>query len=188
MAGNGDDLAFVVEEVGADGKSRLERLGPSGVTPIPLANGGQKLFGTSGVLSRFRGMEYAALNWEPVLAKIRKSYLAGEKTLWAGKGPTGGKWAPLTPKYAARKGSTEIMIRSGALREALTSGDGPGAINEMTPQGITLGTSLHYAVFAQRGHGTARRRVLVVSTAQRKRWTTMVRKYVLSQPDPDTTP
>ncbi len=182
------DLGIAIDEVGADGQSRLTRLGMDGVTLIGASNGKRKLYGTSGVLTRLRGIEYAAKDWEPVFARIRKSYRAGEGQLWRTDGA--GKWAPLTPKYEAWKSrhgyDTAVMRRTGALEAALVD-RGPGSIDTASEDTLTLGTSLHYAVFAQRGSGSRRRRVVTVSTTQRRNWVRWTLDHLESLPDEDVT-
>lgn len=73
-----------------------------------------------------------------------------------GQGPGRGAWAPLSPKYAERKAEqwpgAPILVRTGALREALTSSSASGARRIMTRDAFDFGTSgIEYGSFHQVG-------------------------------------
>lgn len=78
------------------------------------------------------------------------------KAQFDSEGGTGksGKWAPLTPKYAAIKAKKypggSILVATGAMRSSLTSG-GANSIYEETAQELTIGTSDPKAAYHQRG-------------------------------------
>lgn len=72
-----------------------------------------------------------------------------------GGGP-GGAWAPLSPSYAAWKDrafpGNPILVRSGALREALCSSSSPFAQRAISGDEFEYGTTgLEYASFHQLG-------------------------------------
>lgn len=136
--------------------------------------------------NRLKDMTRAAENMRPALEEIHRQFLMTERGLFGSKG--GGKWAPLTSKYLARKVrqgyDPRLMRRTGALAEALLTGRGSGAVKEITPDGITMGTNLPEAVFAQRGSGRRRRRLLAYDARRRNRWTATIRAHLLSEQAP----
>jgi hypothetical protein len=63
------------------------------------------------------------------------------------------------------------MRASGALYRALALGQGPGAVDEMSTDELTLGTSLVQGRVAQRSpNPKRRRRVLVMTKRRRSKW------------------
>lgn len=73
-----------------------------------------------------------------------------------GQGPVRGAWAPLSPDYAEAKEvewpGAPILVRTGALREALTSSSSPFARRVMAKDSFDFGTlGIEYASFAQTG-------------------------------------
>lgn len=80
-----------------------------------------------------------------------------------------GKWAPLTPKYAAIKAKKypggSILVATGALRASLTSG-GPNAIYEESSQELTIGTKDQKAGFHQ--YGRKKREIFSFTDEQNK--------------------
>jgi len=76
-----------------------------------------------------------------------------------GRGPGRGSWAPLSPRYAEEKAKewpgAPILVRTGALREALTSSSALGARRIMTKDAFDFGTSgIEYGSFHQVGTAT----------------------------------
>jgi phage gpG-like protein len=76
-----------------------------------------------------------------------------------GAGPNRGSWAALSPAYEEWKGRNypgqPILVRTGALRDALTMSEGSHALRDFGRQTFNYGTSgLPYASFHQ--SGTAR--------------------------------
>lgn len=137
--------------------------------------------GQQGAIRRFKGIETRVDDFSPVLQKIGKSFRTGEKRRFTTQG--GGTWAPLTAKTLkakARAGQDVRILRAtDELYRALTTGKGPGAVNEISKDSAAFGTDLKAAIFAQRGSGRRRRRLVVVDKRRRARWTTMIRKYIL---------
>jgi hypothetical protein len=70
------------------------------------------------------------------------------------------------------------MRASGELYRALGLGQGPGAIDQMSSDELTLGTSLVQGRVAQRSSGGRRRRVLVMTKRRRARWLKIIREHV----------
>lgn len=75
-----------------------------------------------------------------------------------GAGPAAGSWAPLSVSYAKWKEAhypgQPLLVRTGALRAALTSSSAPGARREVSGNSLTFGTSgVPYASVHQTGSG-----------------------------------
>lgn len=89
----------------------------------------------------------------PVLEKaVRRQFQA------EGGGPFAGPWAPLTEKYRAWKErhypGRPILVRTGDMREALTSSASPFASRDYSDSELAYGTKgLNYASFHQTGTG-----------------------------------
>lgn len=90
--------------------------------------------------------------------KVAEAFYAIEKEQFETEGGrVGRKWAPLTRNYQAWKqshlfGDTGSILRlRGVLRRSLTARGEEGAIYEETPQSLTLGSSVPYALVHQRG-------------------------------------
>lgn len=74
-----------------------------------------------------------------------------------GAGPTGA-WAQLSPPYARWKEANfpgqPILVRTGALRAALTEGGAPGALRDVSSDSLAFGTAgVPYASYHQTGTG-----------------------------------
>lgn len=72
-----------------------------------------------------------------------------------GLGPNRGRWAPLTDDYAKRKraqyGNQPILVRTGALRASLTSGESADALRVATPERISFGSRIQHGHYHQLG-------------------------------------
>ena len=133
-------------------------------------------------MKRIEGLSLRAADPAPALEEIYRKFLLTERGIFASQGGTR-KWAPLTAKYLRRKTARgydpRIERRTGALAAALTTGKGAGAVKEITPEGMTFGTNLHQAIYAQRGSGRKRRRLITADARRRNQWVGILRKYLL---------
>ena len=73
-----------------------------------------------------------------------------------GRGPNTGSWAELSPAYGEWKGENypgaPILVREGALRDALIDSNAPGAFRDFSQAELNYGTQgLPYASFHQSG-------------------------------------
>lgn len=90
--------------------------------------------------------------WDLVGTEFRRI----EKEMFDSEGSLsgGGKWAPLSPKYAIQKqrkyGSLPILQASGRLYRAMT-GSSADSVFEKQPSEMAIGTSLKYAGYHQSG-------------------------------------
>lgn len=68
---------------------------------------------------------------------------------------TGSSWARLSPAYAAWKAQhfpgAPILTRTGALRAALSAPDAEGSVWQPTATALTVGTTVPYGLYHQRG-------------------------------------
>jgi hypothetical protein len=144
---------------------------------LKVDNHDRKGFPTA--VKRLGKVERQARDFSPALRQIRKSFYAAERQTFAAEGPG---WQPDTPKTLARKAKRgqdpRTMRASGALYKALGLGQGPGAIDQMTSDELTLGTSLVQGRVAQRSSGSRRRRVLVMTKRRRAKWLKIIRDHV----------
>lgn len=84
-----------------------------------------------------------------------------------------GGWAPLLEKTIQERvrkgyGAGPILYRTGELAHSL-SGDGNGAVKEVTPTSVTVGTDVFYGKFHQTGtrRNLPARRIIGLSWARR---------------------
>lgn len=75
-----------------------------------------------------------------------------------GGGPQAGAWAPLSASYRAWKEANypgqPLLVRTGTLRDALTSSGSPGALRSVSGDSLEYGTKgVLYASFHQTGTG-----------------------------------
>jgi hypothetical protein len=131
-------------------------------------------------VQRLGKIETQARDFTPALREIRKSFYAGERKIFNSGGPD---WRPDTPRTLARKAKRgedpRVMRGSGALYRALALGQGPGAIDQMSPDELTLGTSLIQGRVAQRTMNyRRRRRVLWMKRRTKSRWLAIIRDHV----------
>jgi len=138
-----------------------------------------------GYLRRLDGVTGHAQDMTPAFLEIHRQFLATERGLFASKGGKF-KWAPLTQKYLSRKVARGLDPRveraTGALARALTTGKGPGAVTEISPSEAVFGTDLRQAIFAQRGSGRRRRKLVTIDRARRNKWTATIRAHLLQPP------
>jgi hypothetical protein len=137
-------------------------------------------------IRRLGRIERSARDFSPALREIRKSFYAAERSQFATQGQ--GDWRPDIPatlRRKARRGQDPRTMRaSGALYRALALGQGPGAIDKLTTDELTLGTSLVQGRVAQRSSGSRRRRVLVVTKRRRAKWLRIIRDHVIGEGKP----
>lgn len=90
------------------------------------------------------------------------------------------RWKPLSPRYKEWKEKhypgQPILVRSGAMRDSLTNPHADGAIYEVYPQQMTLGTEIPYAIYHQTGsvripNHPPKRPPVLLTMGLRKNWT-----------------
>lgn len=136
-----------------------------------------------------RAIENRARDARQAFERMSESFIRMERKQFASEGGYGsGRWAPLSPAYAARKRieypSTPILVATGTLRRSLTGGD--GYISFIESDRAVFGSDVPYAGFHQSGTATMPARPPVPRTlppAVRGAWVRAVRAHLLSQAD-----
>ena len=133
-------------------------------------------------VERMDGIERRAEDMTPALEAIYKSFRATERGLFSSNGGRA-QWAPLTPAYARRKAKLGLdprtMRATGELYRALGQGSGPGAVKRIDGDGADFGTSLAKALYAHRGSGRRRRRLVTADRARRAKWVALIRSHLV---------
>ncbi len=103
----------------------------------------------------------------------------------------GGKYPALSQPYATEKKRTypnsPILVRTGALRDSVTSHGDSESIRHIGKQSLVQGTNVHYAGYVQRGTkvgGKERmpeRKYLFIDDAQSIRFTRILSDYVAAK-------
>lgn len=105
-------------------------------------------------------MAARTLDLRPAFGEIRRELLAGNRRQFESRGAYfGSSWAPLAASTALRKGNDETLVASGALRDSLIGGR--GRKTSVDRSGVSVGTSVWHAHFAQRGTASEPARQIV---------------------------
>lgn len=125
-----------------------------------------ELIGTQDLLDAFAKFENGIIDlrqlgaWDAVASEFHKI----EKAIFSTEGAAGksGKWNPLQPIYARRKlarwGPVPILQASGRLYRSLTSRNTGDSVFDKQPMEMTIGSSVPYGTYHQRGTGKMPRR------------------------------
>lgn len=106
---------------------------------------------------------------------VQSEYYKIVKAQFGSEGGAGlsGKWKPLTPKYRERKikkyGDMPILQASGRFYKSMTSEGADGSITEKKPQELTLGSSVPYGPYHQKGGGSLPRREVISFTPDQEK-------------------
>jgi phage gpG-like protein len=127
------------------------------------------------------GIARRASDWAPAFSVIIESWHRIEAKKFADEGPG---WQPLADSTITRKESggyvMDILVRTLALQESLTSTGAPGSVNYMTPTSVFMGTDIPYAHFHQ--YGTSRmpaRPVVSINIETVALWEQILNEYLL---------
>lgn len=133
-----------------------------------------------GIDEQIKGLEYVERGlvdfrqlgaWRAV-AKVFYRIVA---RLFDSEGSTGkeGKWAPLSPKYAAikraRYGDQGILTASGSMRRSLTDSNAENAVYDESPLELVLGTRDPKARYHQTGTRKMPKREIIGFTDQQEK-------------------
>jgi phage gpG-like protein len=109
--------------------------------------------GASELQRAFNELAARARDLRPWWPAVARRFWEAERALFDDQG--GGKWAPLSPQYQARKlrqyPSTGILERTGDLRRSLTGPSAPGTVYDPQPESLLLGTTVRSAQFHHTG-------------------------------------
>ena len=123
-------------------------------------------------------------DYSPAFRAIAVEFFKGEEQQFASGGHSGsGGWAPLAPSTVAHKRlmgySPDILVRTGALRDALSKITGD-TIREVDPLMLRLGTTLPYALYHQKGTSVFPARPPIQLTEQQKvDWTKLIHLHLI---------
>lgn len=111
------------------------------------------------------------------LEEVTRSYLKENRKNFILKGT--GKYAPLSPKYAAQKsrkfGPLPILVVDGRLRDSVTDRQNQDSIRQVTKNIAVIGTRTPYAGFIQTGTNKMPARPFLFFTKdQEKRFTKII--------------
>jgi phage gpG-like protein len=144
--------------------------------------------GEETVIRRLRGMEERAANLAPIFEKLAADFYRFEGDVFRTEGAVNasGQWKPLSPRYAAWKAKRypgrRILRLTGKLRSSLVKPGAEGNIEEITPTSMTLGTSIPYAGFHQRGtRRMPARKVIDLPNRMMTRWARMTEEYLMGK-------
>lgn len=94
-----------------------------------------------------------------------------------------GKWAALSPAYAKWKArhfpGRKILELNGRLKNSLIMKGGPDNVLEITPDTLTVGTRVPYAIYHQTGTPKMpQRKIIELTSAQKLRWVHVMHEYM----------
>lgn len=96
-------------------------------------------------------------------------------------------WMPLSPKYRKWKEKhypgKPILVRSGALKASLVNGTAEGAIYEVFPTQMILGTEVPHAIYHQTGsmkvqNRPPKRPPVMLTTEMRTKWSEIMANWL----------
>ena len=136
------------------------------------------------ILSRFGD---AVEDLSPAYEEIADDFLEIEERQFLSEGAGSGGWAPLNPKYAARKKGPGLLRETLALFRSLTRRGAPGAIRRITKDSIELGSSITseggFPYPVAHAVGTSKmpaRPPIALIEADKTRWTKMVQRHLVN--------
>ena len=148
-----------------------------------------KVDGLSKLQRRLQGLSSRVTDLRPIWGAIAGEFREGEREVFEKEGAVDGwgQWAPLDPKYAARKvkdGFPDIiMVRTGELEDSLT-GFGPGSIFRSDPMSMEIGTSVEHAKYHQRAKSPRKRREPIrVTEEQMEIWGDIIERFIVESDD-----
>lgn len=93
------------------------------------------------------------------------------------------KWAELSPNYRAWKQrkfpGRKILELTGKLKSSLITSGSEGNVSVVTPTEMSVGTTIPYAIYHQKG--TSRmpmRKIIHLTQEQKLRWVHIIHKYL----------
>ncbi len=114
-------------------------------------------------------------DWRPIWNVFADTFYSYIKAQFASEGAEalGSKWAQLSDAYAAWKAvhypGKPILERTGRLLASLSSSKGAGAVYEPKPKSLTIGSTVPYAIFHQKGTEKMPQRKEIVLSEHAKR-------------------
>lgn len=104
---------------------------------------------------RLTGVMARMISWRPAFRLIAEDFRAHMASVFDSEGGAtkSGQWPPLSSAYAKWKArhypGRPILVRTGTLRESLTKAGHPEAIQDLSDDALSIGTSVPYAIYHQ---------------------------------------
>ena len=147
-----------------------------------------EMIGMTALESIFDHVKQIPDDWRNAWEPMAEDFHAAEAQIFAEQGPG---YAPLRPRYAAWKAKhypgMPILVRTGALELSLTDPTADGAIYEINPTSMELGTDLktrdgHYTLGMLHQTGTRRgmpaRPPVIIRPELQKKWNDRLAKWL----------
>lgn len=118
---------------------------------------------------------------EGVLGRIAEDMMRIEKIVFDSQGRRGGgSWKPLDPATIKRKGSSRILVETGALEASLTEPGATFQVLKIGPNYVEFGTDHPAAEFHQEGTSRMPRRPLIkLVPGDITRWERMIETHLV---------
>jgi phage gpG-like protein len=118
----------------------------------------------------------------PALELLADDFLDINRRQFDSEGGNSAGWAPLAASTVSSRGSAHpILVEHGDLRASLTQRGGKGAIREVGPHELFVGTDIGYAQYHQRGTARMpRRRPVEFTRRDRERWVKSLQRFVVT--------
>lgn len=151
---------------------------------------GLRVTGLRQTLVRVRRLEMAASDLRPALERIADRFREHLDVVFATEGAAtkGGRWAPLSERYAewkrGRGYSPRILQRTQALRQSLTRAGAPGHVVKMNRRTLTVGSEIRVRSgrrllqIHQEGRGVPVRRIIDPPDAVIAQWRQELREHL----------
>jgi hypothetical protein len=129
-------------------------------------------------------------NLKPAWPDVKDDFIRGSEKLFNSEGRSGGtfgRWRRLSPQYKVWKDvhfpGRGILVRTGALRASLMgrglAGSGGGFIYKPGKMGLSIGSSVPYAIYHQTGNpDLPKRKPIDPNEAQKRRWMKILHEYI----------
>lgn len=112
--------------------------------------------------------------------QIADNFYAGEGEMFSSGGGGAGGWAPLKDSTIARKGSSEILVETGMLRDSLTTREGAFSRFGLQPKRLEMGSSVPYGAYHQTGTSRMPARPPVKLTEKQKtEWMKYIHEHIV---------
>lgn len=127
-------------------------------------------------------IESASQNLTEPLEEVGDEFRAIEAEHFDAEGPG---WAPLSPKYAARKlrlyGDKPILRATDKLYRSMTIKGAEGNVSRVQPMSAEFGTSIFYAIFHQTGTvKMPAREVIMLNEDDKRSLVRVVQRYMIA--------
>ncbi len=136
-----------------------------------------------------RGMSRLAENVkdlrEPFKEVVRLFWQSTEEQIDSAGGRGGSSWEALAPSTLERKRRggfpDTIMVRTGNLRDSLSSMGNSSTVEEIGKLSLRLGTDLPYAIYQHQGHGIPARPLIALTESDKREMMRTIQRYLVKE-------